>query len=130
MSRWFLYDGDCAFCSACGRFITRHIRTDVQVLPWQFVDLSPLGLTAAECEQAVRFVAVDPDAARESSAGPVAIAALLRRGSLPWYVLGRLLGSRPVLIAAWPVYNFVARHRDRMPGGSPACALPPPGRRG
>jgi predicted DCC family thiol-disulfide oxidoreductase YuxK len=124
MNRWFLYDGDCAFCSACGRFITRHIRTDVVVQPWQFVDLGALGLTAAECEQAVQWVALAPDGRREAASGPAAIGALLRRGSLPWHWVGVLLGTRPALLAAGPVYVFVARHRDRMPGGSPACAVP------
>ncbi len=125
MNRWFLYDGDCGFCSACGRFITRHIRTDVAVMPWQFVDLASLGLTPAECDQAVQWVATAPTGGRERASGPAAIAALLRRGSLPWHVLGRLLGTRPALAAAGPVYNFIARHRDRMPGGTPACAVTP-----
>src|SRR3712207_1142233 len=38
----FVYDGDCAFCTACARFIERRIPADVDVVPWQFADLAAL----------------------------------------------------------------------------------------
>lgn len=121
MTATFLYDGDCAFCSACARFVERHVPTDATVVPWQFADLAGLGLTEAQCEQAVQWVAPGVSAL----AGPEAIAALLRAsGSRPWRLAGRLLGLPPVRLLARPAYRWVARNRHRMPGGTAACALP------
>src|SRR6185436_17813751 len=41
----FVYDGDCAFCSSCARFIERRVSSRAQVVPWQRSDLAALGLT-------------------------------------------------------------------------------------
>ena len=128
----FLYDGDCAFCSTCARFIDRWIRTPARVLPWQFTALEPLGLTADECEGAVQWVDATPgvDAARGTRpvAGPEGIARLLRSaegglGRLVWRPAGAVLGTRPILALTWPAYRWVARNRHRMPGGTAACSL-------
>jgi predicted DCC family thiol-disulfide oxidoreductase YuxK len=119
----FVYDGDCAFCSSCARFIERHIRTPATVLAWQRTDLSALGLAEAQCEAAVQWVPASDD--RGTAAGPAAIGLLLlSSASGYWRVLGRLVLLRPVLALAWPVYRFVARNRDRLPGGTATCALP------
>ena len=49
----FIYDGDCAFCSSCARFIERFIPTAATITPWQYADLTALqGLPA--CRAAVR----------------------------------------------------------------------------
>ena len=116
----FVFDGDCAFCSACAAFIERRIPTPAAVVPWQRTDLAGLGLTRAQCLEAVQWV----DASGHSD-GPVAIAALLRSSRGIWPSLGRLLGLRPVLRLAWPAYRWVSRHRHQLPGGTAACALPP-----
>jgi predicted DCC family thiol-disulfide oxidoreductase YuxK len=116
----FVYDGDCAFCTSCARFIERRIPTTAQVLPWQFADLDALGLTVEQCEQAVQWVAPDG----RTVAGPDAIAELLRDSRFAWRTVGRALGWRPVRRLAWPAYRWVARNRHRMPGGTAACALP------
>jgi predicted DCC family thiol-disulfide oxidoreductase YuxK len=120
----FVYDGDCAFCTSCARFIERRIPTTAQVVPWQFADLPALGLTAEECAAAVQWVASD----RSTAAGPDAIAKLLQDSRLVWRLLGRALAWRPVRALAWPAYRWVARNRHRMPGGTAACALPARGR--
>ncbi len=116
----FVYDGDCAFCTSCARFIERWIPTTAQVVPWQFADLDALGLTVGQCEQAVQWVAPG----RPTTAGPDAIAELLRASRYPWRPVGRVLGWWPVRRLAWPAYRWVARNRHRMPGGTAACALP------
>jgi hypothetical protein len=95
------------------------VPTSVPVRPWQFTDISALGVRAAECDAAVQWV----DGPRRA-AGPAAIAALLRTSHLGWRAAGRVLGSRPGLALTWPVYRWVARNRDRMPGGTATCALP------
>lgn len=117
----FLYDGDCAFCTRCARFIERRIPTDARVVGWQTVDLDELGVTAEAVEDAVQWVGVDGGV----SAGPEAMARLLVDAGSLWRPLGWVLGLRPVLWIAWPVYRLVARNRGRLPGGTADCALPP-----
>ncbi|WP_432834738.1 thiol-disulfide oxidoreductase DCC family protein [Dactylosporangium sp. CA-092794] len=116
----FVYDGDCAFCSSCARFIARRIRPDAQVVAWQFADLTALGLTEEQVSAAVYYVA-----GPRTTAGPAAIADLLRRAALPWRAAGATLALPPITAVAWPIYRWVARNRHRMPGGTAACALPP-----
>ena len=137
----FLYDGDCAFCSSCARFIERRIPTRARIVPWQFADLAGLGVTREQAEAAVLWidgpsqvpaaplprggqVSPEPASGGRVAAGPAAIAALLRDAGSYWRLAGALLGLRPVLAAAWPVYHWVARNRHRMPGGTAACSLP------
>jgi predicted DCC family thiol-disulfide oxidoreductase YuxK len=116
----FVYDGDCAFCTQCAEFIARRIPTGARVVPWQFSDLDALGLTVAECEEAVQWVGADGVRA----AGPDAIAKLLADSGPVWRMAGAGLRFPPVRAAAWPVYRWVARNRHRLPGGTAACSLP------
>jgi predicted DCC family thiol-disulfide oxidoreductase YuxK len=124
MDMVFVFDGDCAFCSACADFIRRRIPTPAKIEPWQWLDLAPLGLERAACQEAVQWVTPAADGTPVSLQGPEAIAALLRSSTPMWRSIGWILGRRPVLWLAWPVYRWVSRHRDRMPGGTPACAVP------
>lgn len=117
----FVYDGDCAFCSSCARFVQRWVPTTAVVVPWQRTDVGALGLTKADCDAAVQWVASPGTPPR---AGPNAIAALLRSSHAGWRVVGRLLDLRPVRLVAWPAYRWVARNRHRMPGGTATCSLP------
>ncbi|MET8281929.1 DUF393 domain-containing protein [Micromonospora sp. NPDC005174] len=116
----FVYDGDCAFCTTCAEFIERRIPTSARVVPWQFADLDALGLSVAECEEAVQWVGADATRA----AGPDAIAKLLAASGPLWRVAGAGLRFPPVRLVAWPVYRWVARNRHRLPGGTAACSLP------
>ncbi len=116
----FVYDGDCAFCTSCARFIERRIPSRATVVPWQFADLGALGLTVEQCETAVQWVGVDSHVA----SGPDAIALLLRDAGRMWLPAGWLLQLPPARAVAWPAYRWVARHRHLMPGGTAACALP------
>lgn len=116
----FLYDGDCAFCTSCARFLERHIHTSARVLPWQFADLATLGVSQEQCEAAVQWV---PDGG-PAVGGPEAIGVLLRDAGSYWRPVGWLLGLRPVRWAAWPAYRLISRNRHRLPGGTAACSLP------
>ena len=120
MTATFVFDGDCAFCTSSARFIERRIPTTARVVPWQRTDLAALGLTDAECEEAVQWVS--PDGA--VSAGPEAIGRLLVDAGSFWRPLGWLLLAPPLSWLAPPVYRLIARNRDRLPGGTAACALP------
>lgn len=116
-----LFDGDCAFCSTCSRWLTAHVPTPTAVEPWQWTDLEPLGVSVAEVDAAVVLVDVN----LHRTHGPEALAGLLRSStSGAWRAAGRVLGMRPVLVVAWPLYRWVARNRHRMPGGTAQCSLP------
>jgi predicted DCC family thiol-disulfide oxidoreductase YuxK len=116
----FLYDGDCAFCTSCARFIERWIHTRAAVLPWQFAGLEALGVTRQQAEEAVQWI--DPGGSVAS--GSDAVAKLLADAGSYWQVAGFLLAHRPVRWMAGPVYRLVARNRGKLPGGTAACALP------
>ncbi len=115
----FLYDGDCAFCSSCARFIARWMRTRADVVAWQHADLGALGVSAQQAEDAVQWVD-----SRGVAAGPEGIARLLEDSGPIWRPVGWVLGRRPLLRAAWPVYRWVSRNRHRLPGGTAVCSLP------
>jgi predicted DCC family thiol-disulfide oxidoreductase YuxK len=55
--------------------------------------------------------------------GPEAIADFLRDAGALWRPLGAVLGQRPVLLVAWPVYRWISHNRHRLPGGTAACSL-------
>jgi predicted DCC family thiol-disulfide oxidoreductase YuxK len=120
----FLYDGDCAFCTSCARFVERRIPTSAAVTPWQFADLDALGVSQAAAEEAVIWVEAGNRPASDPVAGPEAIARLLIDAGSFWRPIGWALDLPPVRWLAWPVYRLVARNRHRMPGGTAACALP------
>jgi predicted DCC family thiol-disulfide oxidoreductase YuxK len=119
----FLYDGDCAFCTTCARFVERRIPTSARVTDWQFEDLDALGVTRAAAESAVQWIDAGPGAGAPA-AGPDAVARLLVDAGSFWRPLGWVLARPPVRWAAWPVYRWLARNRHRMPGGTAACSLP------
>ncbi len=116
----FVFDGDCAFCSSCARFVERRIPTRAAVVAWQRADLGALGLSEADCEQAVQWVGADG----ERASGAAAIGRLLVDAGSFWRPLGRALLVPPLSWFGPPAYRLVARHRDRLPGGTKACALP------
>ncbi len=118
-----VFDGDCAFCSSSARFVATRLRRspgDYAVEPWQQLDLDALGLTAAQCDAALRWVPAHgiPDA------GHVAVARALRASR--WWVrpVGVALLLPGVTRVAARAYTWVAANRHRLPGGTPACALP------
>jgi predicted DCC family thiol-disulfide oxidoreductase YuxK len=119
MTTALVYDGDCAFCTSSVRWVTRlHLGADV-VIPWQHADLAALGLTQEQCEESVQLV--EPG---RTSSGHAAAGRLLLRSQWWWKPVGLLLLTPPVSWLARGVYRWIADNRDRMPGGTPACALP------
>jgi predicted DCC family thiol-disulfide oxidoreductase YuxK len=116
----FVYDGDCGFCTTSVRWAVRlRLGADV-VTPWQHADLAALGLTEEQCAAKLQWVGDDG----RISSGHEAVARMLLQGPLPWRPLGALLLVPPLSWLAARVYDLVAANRQRMPGGTPACALP------
>ncbi|MCK9896257.1 thiol-disulfide oxidoreductase DCC family protein [Frankia sp. AgB32] len=121
-----VFDGDCGFCTTSVRVIRERIRPAVDFEAWQRLDLTAVGLTVDEVTRAVQWVG--PDGTRAS--GAAAFARLLGRAARPWRMVGRVLRMPPVSWIAAGSYRLIANNRQRLPGGSPACALPGPDRPG
>lgn len=119
-----IFDGDCGFCTTSAHWIQRRLPDDVEVVAWQFVDdLDALGLTVDEADAKVWWIT--PDGRRHG--GHLAIGHALRSAGGFWGLIGTMLVTPPASWLAAPVYALVARYRHRMPGGTPACRIDPPG---
>lgn len=114
-----LYDGDCGFCTTSARFIERRIPTKAEIAPYQFTDLEALGTTESRASGEVLW-AEDG----RIRGGAQAIASLLIDAGGLWRPLGLLLRVPPIRWLAAGVYHLVTVNRHRLPGGTPACALP------
>lgn len=116
-----IFDGDCAFCSSCVTWGKRLIKRLPTTQPYQFTDLAALGLTAEQCNLAVQYV----DSQRRVQSGEDAVRAVLLASGTGWWLLGAFLGLPGIHWLSGVVYRWVARNRQRLPGGTAACALPP-----
>lgn len=114
-----VFDGDCAFCTRCVRFIERRIARHPRIEPWQRLDLGSLGLSREQCESAVQWI----DGDKRDSAH-VAVARVLLHGGKGWAILGGALLLPGIRQLAGVVYRWVAKNRHRMPGGTTECSLP------
>jgi len=101
------------------RFIERRIHRHPRIQPWQRSNLPELGLTQEQCETAVQFI----EGGRVTSAH-VAVARILIYGKKGWAILGYLMLLPGIKQIAGVAYRWVAKNRDRMPGGTAECALP------
>ena len=121
-----VFDGDCGFCTTSARWLagrlTRPNRQEAHLVPWQRTDLTALGVSQARAQHEVLWVDVDGAV----SGGEAAVAAWLRHAGRPWSLLGSVMSWPVVRQVAARAYRWVADHRDRLPGGTPACALPVP----
>ncbi|MEU0357332.1 thiol-disulfide oxidoreductase DCC family protein [Streptomyces cyaneofuscatus] len=115
-----VYDGDCAFCTTSVNVLTRWVWPRCTVTPWQFADLGALGTTQERAEHEVLWVSP----LGTVYGGAQAVARLLLSAGGGWAWLGGLLTLPPVRWIAHGVYRLIAANRTRLPGGSPACALP------
>ncbi|MFF5719148.1 thiol-disulfide oxidoreductase DCC family protein [Streptomyces buecherae] len=115
-----IYDGDCAFCTSCVTFAERRIRPRCEVTAWQFADLGELGTTRDRAEHEVLWVTPSGTV----YGGIRAVAKLLLSAGRGWAPLGALVNLPPLRWIGHVVYRVVADNRHRMPGGTPACALP------
>jgi predicted DCC family thiol-disulfide oxidoreductase YuxK len=115
-----LFDGDCGFCTTSARFIERHVPSTAEILAYQFADLEALGTTADRASREVLWVRGD-----RVRGGAQAIAGLLIDAGGLWRVLGLVIRLPPFRWIAAGVYHLITVNRFRLPGGTPACALPP-----
>ena len=118
-----VFDGDCAFCSRCAALAGRVLPGNCVVVPWQAFDLASVGVTAERARSEVLWIGTDGTV----SGGARAVARALRSAGGWWSVVGVLLSLPPVSWVTPPVYRLVAANRYRLPGGTAACRVPPPG---
>lgn len=114
-----LFDGDCGFCTTAARRATR-INPQATVVAWQHADLDLLGVTEADATAALQYVSQ-----HGSASGADAVALFLLDAGGVYRFFGRLLRLPGVRSAARPAYRWIAAHRQRLPGGTPACAIKP-----
>ena len=124
-----VYDGDCGICTKAAGLITprtergrdRRLRipADAEIVAFQFADLEALGTTAERAEYELLWVTDG-----RVYGGAQAVAKLLINAGRGWAVLGLLARVPPFRWIAHGVYRLIANNRHRLPGGTPACALP------
>ena len=149
----FVYDGDCAFCTQLrASSSSAGSPPRARVVPWQFADLDALGLTVAECEEAVQWVGADGSRAgrsgrhreaarrrvarlwRVAGAGPAVPAGARRRPgrcTAGWRATGTgcRAARRPAPCRRRPGSGSTARRGARPPGPDRRAALDPRWRR-
>jgi predicted DCC family thiol-disulfide oxidoreductase YuxK len=116
-----IFDGDCAFCTTSAQWLQRRLHSTVAVEPWQYVDLALYGTDAQHAQHEVIWV----DCAGRLYGGAQAFAQWLIHTGGAWRPIGLLITLPPVRWIAAGVYRLIANNRDRMPGGTPACAVRP-----
>lgn len=116
-----VFDGGCGFCTWCVRAAERYVGASLDYRPYQRANLEHLGVTREQAEQAVLVIeGVDV------KSGASAVAAILRAGHVPWPWLGAIIDAPGVRVFADRGYQFVARHRGKLPGSAPALTADPP----
>ena len=125
---WLIFDGDCAFCTSSAQWLALRLRRargpNARLVPWQFAGSSPRsGQPRSVPSARLSWVAMDGGI----HGGAAAFAKWLEFRGGAYRVAGRLMDLPFVRKQAAAVYRLIAKNRHRMPGGSPACALPPPG---
>jgi hypothetical protein len=92
--------------------------------PWQWLELDDYGLSIEDVTEYAWVIT-----AEKRYPGHLAMSALLRmQPSALLRFVGHLIATPPFSLAAAGVYWLIAHNRHRLPGGTPACALPAGGR--
>lgn len=126
-----VFDGDCGFCTTSVTWLAEQFPRAFAIQPYQRADLDSLGLTARECDAKVQWIGDVTAPVTSRAEGAAAVGALLRaggraRGGVVGTAargLGLLAVTRPTSWVADAVYAVVATNRQRLPGGTPACAV-------
>jgi len=114
-----IYDADCGFCTKSAKWLEGHFRdSQATIAPWQSLELGAFGLTESDVTSAAWWV----DADGKNYGAHLSIARAMRACGGALAVAGACLEYPPVSWVAAPVYRWVARHRNQMPGGSDSCS--------
>lgn len=118
---WLIYDGDCGFCTTAANWIVGRwpVQSGARAIPWQFVNsqvIEDSQLASEDLKRAAWWIEGD---LREQGSRAVGRALVEAGGLLA--ILGRSILVPPLSWIAPFGYKFVARHRYRLPGATPAC---------
>lgn len=120
---YLIFDGDCGFCTSVANIAVARSTAPLVAHAWQLTDVSQFGLTEQQTAARVYLVIGD-----EQFGGHLAFAYLLFiQDNWALKSIGCLLTVPPFCWLASLGYALVARFRHRLPGGTPACKLPPAG---
>ena len=123
-----VFDGDCAFCTTWVNRLEAVLPVFPRTTPWQWIELDDYALTRDDVDR-FAWVITPSNEGRPGHqyAGHLALSALLRmQPVIGLRFLGHLLATPPFSLAAALGYRVIAANRSRLPGGTPACALPRP----
>ena len=115
-----IFDGDCAFCTTWVTRLEKMLPVFPEATPWQWLDHEELGLSTHDVTHYAWLVTP-----HHQYAGHLAFSALLRlQRGFGWRFAGNLIATPPFSWLAAIGYHFIARYRHKLPGGTPACAMP------
>jgi len=115
-----IYDGDCAFCLRCVQWMQKHFKRVPRIVAWQQADLAQMGLTTEQCQTAVQWVSEDSN---QILSAHKAVARVCKDAGGLITLAGYAMSLPVVSSIAGVVYRWVARNRQKMPGGTAACAI-------
>jgi len=120
---YLIIDGDCGFCTSTANAVVARSTVPIVAHAWQLTDVTRFGLTEQQTAARVYLVVGD-----EKFGGHLAFAYLLFiQKNWALKAIGWLLTVPPLCWVASLGYALVARFRHRLPGGTPACKMPPAG---
>ena len=115
-----IFDGDCGFCTTATNFILKHTSTPIDAEPFQYIEPNDYGLTLEQVKAKVYLVLEG-----KNFAGHEAFARLFQIQKNPLVKgFGKLILIPPFVWLARPGYALVAKYRQKLPGGTPACKMP------
>ena len=116
-----IFDGDCSFCTTWVNRLEAALPTFPPSTPWQWIDVDEYALTP---EDVAKYAWVVTPGGQY--AGHLAASALLRmQPHFALRFLGHLIATPPFSWISAVAYGWISKNRHRLPGGTPACALPP-----
>ena len=117
-----VFDGDCAFCTTWVNRLEAVLPVFPPTTRWQWIDLDRYALSSDDVDRYAWVLTPG-----HQYAGHLALSALLRMQPVAALrFLGHLLATPPFSLAAALGYRVIAANRSRLPGGTPACAVPRP----
>ncbi|MEV5150017.1 DUF393 domain-containing protein [Streptomyces sp. NPDC052727] len=118
------YDGDCGLCQTSIDRIRALAAPTLEAVPWQFL---PTESTSPYLERLDREVLL-LHGGSVLAGGADALARYVSTSRSPAYrALAALVRLPGIRACARVLYRWVSRNRHRLPGGTPACAVPPRG---
>jgi len=115
-----IFDGDCGFCTKSAQWIGARLPCDIDITPWQALNLDEFGLSERQVMAAAWWI----DDAGNAHRGHKAVGRSLIAAGGAWALLGRSFLIAPGSWLARPGYALIARFRYKLPGSSDACRLP------